>query len=124
MAARPAVRGRATGLTGRRSECGVLDRLVDAVRAGESRALVVAGEPGTGKTALLDYVAGRAGGFRVARGGGPGGDGAGVPRVAAVVRADAGWPGGAAGSAAGWAADRARVQRRAAAGPGPGRPGG
>ncbi len=56
-----------TELTGRRSECDVLDRLVDAVRAGESRALVVAGEPGVGKTALLDYVAGRASGFRVAR---------------------------------------------------------
>src|SRR5258708_33568458 len=67
MAAQPAVRGRATGLTGRRSECGVLDRLVDAVRAGESRALVLFGEPGAGKTALLDYVAGRADGFRVAR---------------------------------------------------------
>jgi DNA-binding CsgD family transcriptional regulator len=52
---------------GRRSECGVLDRLVDAVRAGESRALVVAGEPGVGKTALLDYVAGRAAGCRVGR---------------------------------------------------------
>jgi predicted ATPase len=39
-----------TGLVGRRSECHVLDRLVDAVRAGESRALVVAGEPGVGKT--------------------------------------------------------------------------
>jgi hypothetical protein len=45
----------------------VLDRLVDAVRAGESRALVVAGEPGVGKTALLDYVAGQALGCRVAR---------------------------------------------------------
>ncbi len=67
MAARPAVRGRMMGLTGRRSECDVLDRLVDAVRAGESRALVVAGEPGAGKTALLDYLAGRADGFRVAR---------------------------------------------------------
>jgi DNA-binding CsgD family transcriptional regulator len=67
MAAHPAVHGRATGLTGRRSECGVLDRLVDAVRAGESRALVVAGEPGVGKTALLDYAAGRASGLRVAR---------------------------------------------------------
>jgi DNA-binding CsgD family transcriptional regulator len=67
MAAHSAVHGRATGLRGRRSECGVLDRLVDAVRAGESRALVVAGEPGVGKTALLDYVAGRASGFRVAR---------------------------------------------------------
>jgi DNA-binding CsgD family transcriptional regulator/Spy/CpxP family protein refolding chaperone len=67
MAARPAVHPGATGLTGRRSECGVLDRLVDAVRAGESRALVVAGEPGVGKTALLDYVAGRAVGCRVGR---------------------------------------------------------
>src|SRR5260221_6589461 len=67
MAARPAVHGRATGLAGRRRECDVLDRLVEAVRAGESRALVLAGEPGAGKTALLDYVAGRASGFRVAR---------------------------------------------------------
>jgi ATP-dependent Clp protease ATP-binding subunit ClpA len=67
MAAHSAVHGRATWLTGRRSECGVLNRLVDAVRAGESRALVVAGEPGVGKTALLDYLAGRASGFRVAR---------------------------------------------------------
>jgi predicted ATPase len=41
--------------------------LVDAVRAGESRVLVVRGDPGTGKTALLDYLAGRASGCRVAR---------------------------------------------------------
>jgi DNA-binding CsgD family transcriptional regulator len=67
MAAHPAVHGRVTGLTGRRSECDVLDRLVEAVRAGQSRALVVAGEPGVGKSALLDYVAGRAAGFRVER---------------------------------------------------------
>src|SRR5260370_7565516 len=67
MAARPAVRGRATGLAGRRSECDVLGGLVEAVRAGESRALVLAGEPGAGKTALLDYLAERADGFRVAR---------------------------------------------------------
>jgi predicted ATPase len=45
----------------------VLDRLVEAVRAGESRALVVHGEPGTGKTALLEYLAGRAPGCRVVR---------------------------------------------------------
>ncbi len=31
---------RAAGLTGRRAECGVLDRLVEAVQAGESRALL------------------------------------------------------------------------------------
>ncbi|HEV3291751.1 MAG TPA: ATP-binding protein, partial [Streptosporangiaceae bacterium] len=52
--------GRATWLTNRISERHVLDRLVDAVRAGESQALVVRGEPGVGKTALLDHLAGRA----------------------------------------------------------------
>src|SRR5271157_3426750 len=61
--------GRATGLTDRRSERDALDRLVEAVWAGESRALVVRGDPGVGKTVLLDYLAGRASGAgcRVAR---------------------------------------------------------
>ena len=45
----------------------MLDQLIEAVRAGESRALVVRGEPGLGKTALLDYVAERASGCRVLR---------------------------------------------------------
>jgi ABC-type transport system involved in cytochrome c biogenesis ATPase subunit len=54
-------------LIGRRRECDVLDRLVKAVRAGESRALVVRGEPGVGKTALLEYLFGEASGFRVVR---------------------------------------------------------
>jgi ABC-type transport system involved in cytochrome bd biosynthesis fused ATPase/permease subunit len=45
---------------GRRAERGALDRLIEAVRAGESRALVVHGEPGVGKTALLEYLARRA----------------------------------------------------------------
>jgi DNA-binding CsgD family transcriptional regulator len=54
-------------LTGRRSECQVLDRLIEAVRAGESRVLVVRGEVGVGKTALLDYLAGHASGCVVAR---------------------------------------------------------
>ena len=45
----------------------MLDQLAAAVRAGDSRALVVHGEPGVGKTALLDYLAGRAPGCRVAR---------------------------------------------------------
>jgi predicted ATPase len=58
---------RATGLTGRRSEREELERLLDAVRAGESTALVVRGEPGVGKTALLDYLADQATDFRVAR---------------------------------------------------------
>src|ERR1700694_2074323 len=52
---------------GRRSEIEVLDRLIEAVRAGESRALVVRGEPGVGKTALLDYVADHASGCLAAR---------------------------------------------------------
>ena len=67
MATRSPIRGRAAELTGRRSECDVLDRLIDAVRAGESRALVVRGEPGVGKTALLDYLVEQASGCRVAR---------------------------------------------------------
>src|SRR6266702_2939861 len=60
-------RERAAGLTGRRAECGVLDRLVEAVQAGESRALVAVGEPGVGKTVLLEYLARRASGCQVAR---------------------------------------------------------
>jgi DNA-binding CsgD family transcriptional regulator len=56
------------GLTGRHTERGVLDQLVDAIRrTGESRALVVHGEAGVGKTALLEYLAGHAPGCRVAR---------------------------------------------------------
>src|SRR2546421_10992671 len=50
-----------------RSECEVLDRLLEAVRRGESRVVVMRGEPGVGKSALLEYVAGRASGCRVAR---------------------------------------------------------
>jgi predicted ATPase len=53
-------------LTDRRAECGVLDQLLDAVRAGESRALVVHGEAGAGKTALLECLAARAADCRVA----------------------------------------------------------
>src|SRR3954451_20964470 len=44
------------GLLGRRSERQTLDRLLEAVRGGESRALVLRGEPGVGKTALLQYA--------------------------------------------------------------------
>jgi ABC-type transport system involved in cytochrome c biogenesis ATPase subunit len=67
MARHSPVQGHATGLTGRRRERDVLDQLIDAVRAGKSRALVVVGEPGIGKTALLEYAAGRASGCRVVR---------------------------------------------------------
>jgi DNA-binding CsgD family transcriptional regulator len=44
------------GLLGRRSECALLDELVGAVRARQSRALVVRGDPGIGKTALLQQL--------------------------------------------------------------------
>ena len=54
-------------LRGRRRECDVLDRLLDVVREGESRALVVRGEPGVGKTALLDYLVEQASGCRLVR---------------------------------------------------------
>src|SRR6267378_3028493 len=54
-------------LQDRRSECEVLDRLLEAVRGGESRVLVVRGEPGVGKSALLDYVAEQASECRVVR---------------------------------------------------------
>jgi DNA-binding CsgD family transcriptional regulator len=55
------------GLLGRRNESATLDRLLDVVRAGESRALVIRGEAGVGKTALLEYVVERAAGCRVAQ---------------------------------------------------------
>src|SRR2546430_5773087 len=58
---------RRIALTGRRSECDVLDRLIDAVGAGESKALVLRGEPGVGKTALLEYAVKQASEFRVVR---------------------------------------------------------
>ena len=58
---------RAPELTDRHTERRVLDRFVEGVRGGEGRALVVRGEPGVGKTVLLEYLAGRAAGCRVAR---------------------------------------------------------
>jgi predicted ATPase len=54
-------------LVGRRDECDVLDGLLVAARAGRSGVLVLRGEPGVGKTALVDYTVGSASGFRVAR---------------------------------------------------------
>jgi DNA-binding CsgD family transcriptional regulator len=54
-------------LRGRVRECALLDELLGAVRRGESRALVVRGEPGIGKTALLDYAVAAAPEFLVTR---------------------------------------------------------
>ena len=54
-------------LVGRRDERRLLDELVEAVRAHESRILVTVGEPGVGKTALLEYAVGAAPDFRCER---------------------------------------------------------
>jgi DNA-binding CsgD family transcriptional regulator len=54
-------------LYGRRSEREALERLLEAVRAGQSRVLVVCGEAGIGKTALLASAISSASGFRVMR---------------------------------------------------------
>jgi len=43
-------------LIGRDYECGLLDELVEAVAEGLSGSLVLVGEPGIGKSALIDYV--------------------------------------------------------------------
>jgi DNA-binding CsgD family transcriptional regulator len=59
--------GPAEVLHGRRVERGALERLLGAVRGGQGRVLVVCGEPGVGKTALLESVIGSASGFRVMR---------------------------------------------------------
>src|SRR5215472_1338470 len=54
-------------LRGRRDECETLNRLLNDVRAGQSRVLVLRGEAGVGKTTLLEYLVARASGCRIAR---------------------------------------------------------
>ena len=57
----------AAGLLGRRGERAALDRLLAGVRAGQSQVLVLRGEAGVGKSALLEDLRERASGCRVAR---------------------------------------------------------
>jgi DNA-binding CsgD family transcriptional regulator len=59
--------GSARRLLGRRSERAALDQLVASVRAGPSRALVLRGEAGVGKSALLEYLVQHASGCGIAR---------------------------------------------------------
>jgi DNA-binding CsgD family transcriptional regulator len=55
-------------LLGREVECAAIDGLLDAARGGASGALRLCGEPGIGKTALLDYAVDAASDMRVLRG--------------------------------------------------------
>jgi DNA-binding CsgD family transcriptional regulator len=54
-------------LLGRRGECEALARLIAAARGGEGGAIVVRGEPGIGKTALIESAVASAQGFQVVR---------------------------------------------------------
>lgn len=54
-------------LRGRDRECEALREVLAAARSGDSRVLVLHGEPGVGKTALLQYLSAQADGFRVTR---------------------------------------------------------
>jgi predicted ATP-dependent serine protease len=54
-------------LLGRRGECATLDGVLAAIRRGDSRALVIGGEAGIGKTVLLDYLVTQAAECRVLR---------------------------------------------------------
>jgi len=54
-------------LLNRQRERAVLDGLLGDLRSGRGRALVVRGEAGVGKSALLEHMAGAAAEMRVAR---------------------------------------------------------
>src|SRR6476660_1867604 len=54
-------------LRGRRDECAVLDRLLEGARVGRSGVLVLKGDAGVGKTALLEYAVGSASDMRAVR---------------------------------------------------------
>ena len=59
--------GQRVRLIDRRPERHALDSLLDSVRAGVSGALVLRGEPGVGKSALLDYAVERAADLQIVR---------------------------------------------------------
>ena len=111
-------------LLDRRNEREELDRLLQRVRAGESSVLVLRGEAGIGKTALLEHVAEQASGCRIARASGVQSE---MPlafaELASAVRADDGRRGRTAGATARRAAGGVRAGAGGCAGSLPGRPG-
>ena len=83
--------GDSTSLLGRRSECQILDRVLGAAQAGHGGTIVICGEPGIGKSTLLEYAMNSAAGFQVLRAVGERSrKGAPLCRSAAAVRADPG----------------------------------
>ncbi|TDB82786.1 AAA family ATPase [Micromonospora sp. KC721] len=81
--------GRRRQLVGREAECATLAAAVSALVEGDGRIVEVAGEPGIGKTSLLDHVAGlaRANGVQVLNGRAPA-PGSDVPMAALVDALD------------------------------------
>ncbi len=63
----PPVRVPEAHLVGRKRERAVLDRVLEAAAGGDGGVLVLHGEPGVGKTALLEYAIEAGEGYRVAR---------------------------------------------------------
>src|ERR1700722_19465316 len=67
VAAMPSSEEDSTALLGRRSECQILDRVLLAAQAGHGGAMVICGEPGIGKSTLLDHAMKSAAAFKVLR---------------------------------------------------------
>jgi hypothetical protein len=115
----------APALVDRQRERETLDGLVQDLRSGRGRALVVRGEAGVGKSALLDYAAAAAADMQVARAAGVESEMelafAGLHQLCApLLDRLEGLPGPQRDALG----DRVRAARRGRAGPVPGRAGG
>jgi predicted ATP-dependent serine protease len=91
MADGPSIFRGPTVLRGRRSECAAFDALLAGMRGGRSGVLLVSGEAGVGKTALLEYAVESASDVRVLRAVGVESENGGRVRgPSSVVRPDVG----------------------------------